>query len=213
MIYVIPYEEPDFNKEAFNCPYCNAYAHHIWRNTSVNDINGHYSDADIGKTAYCTHCKNYSFWYKEKMIVPNSGNAPLPSNDLPEDIKTDFEEARSIVNYSSRGAAALLRLCVQKLCINLGGKGKNINEDISTLVKNGLPVKIQKALDIVRVIGNNSVHPGLIDIQDNQEIANKLFNLINLIVDVMISQPKEIDKVYNNLPEKDKKSIKKRDNK
>jgi hypothetical protein len=147
------------------------------------------------------------------MIVPNSGNAPLPNIDLPEDIETDFEEARSIVNNSPRGAAALLRLCVQKLCINLGGKGKNINEDISILVKNGLPVKIQQALDIVRVIGNSAVHPGLIDIQDNQEIANKLFHLINLIAEVMISQPKEINKVYDNLPEKDKKSIEKRDNK
>ncbi len=28
---MIPYEEPDYNKKAFNCPYCNAYVHHIWR--------------------------------------------------------------------------------------------------------------------------------------------------------------------------------------
>ncbi len=210
---MIPYEKPDYHKEAFNCPYCNAYAHHIWKYAIVTNIDNRRSEAQIGKTAYCTHCKQYSFWFNKKMIVPSSGNAPLPNNDLPEDIKTDFEEARSIVNNSPRGAAALLRLCLQKLCINLGGKGKNINEDISILVKNGLPVKIQQALDIVRVIGNNAVHPGLIDIQDNQEIAGKLFNLINLIVDVMISQPKEIDKIYDNLPEKDKKSIEKRDNK
>jgi len=209
---MIHYEEPDYNKKAFNCPYCNAYAHHIWSNALVFDIDGKNHKAEIGRTAYCVHCGNYSFWFNKKMVVPNSGNAPLPNIDLPEDIKTDFEEARSIVNNSPRGAAALLRLCVQKLCIDLGGKGKNINEDISILVKNGLPIKIQQVLDIVRVIGNNAVHPGLIDIQDNQEIANKLFHLINLIVEVMISQPKEINKIYDNLPEKDKKSIENRNN-
>ena len=147
------------------------------------------------------------------MIIPSSGNAPLPNNDLPEDIKKDFEEARSIVNSSPRGAAALLRLCIQKLCKDLGEKGENINDDISNLVKKGLPIKIQKSLDIVRVIGNNSVHPGVIDIKDDQETANKLFHLINLIVDVMISQPKEIDKIYDDLPEKDKEAINKRNNK
>jgi len=99
------------------------------------------------------------------------------------------------------------------LCKDLGEKGKNINDDISNLAKKGLPIKIQKSLDIVRVIGNNAVHPGLIDIKDDQETANKLFHLINLIVDVMVSQPKEIDKIYDNLPEKDKEAINKRNNK
>lgn len=139
---MIPYEEPDYMKDAFNCPYCNAYSHHIWRHVIAVDIDNNGSDVAIGKTAYCTHCNEYSFWFNEKMIIPNSGNAPLPNNDLPEDIKADFEEARSIVNNSPRGADALLRLCVQKLCINLGEKGGNISDDISNLVKKGLPLKI-----------------------------------------------------------------------
>jgi len=210
---MIPYKEPEYMKDAFNCPYCNAYSHHIWNEVMVENMGNTRQDITIGYTAYCLHCKEFSFWSNKKMIVPSSGNAPLPNNDLPEDIKKDFEEARSIVNSSPRGATALLRLCIQKLCKDLGEKGGNINDDISNLVKKGLPIKIQKSLDIVRVIGNNAVHPGLIDIKDDQETANKLFHLINLIVDVMISQPKEINKIYENLPEKDKKAIKKRNNK
>jgi hypothetical protein len=210
---MIPYEEPDYMKSAFNCPYCNAFSHHTWDDVVVYNMGDTRKDITIGYTAFCKHCEEFSFWFNKKMIIPSSGNAPLPNNDLSEDIKKDFEEARSIVNSSPRGAAALLRLCIQKLCKDLGEKGEKINDDISNLVKKGLPIKIQKSLDIVRVIGNNAVHPGLIDIKDDQETANKLFHLINLIVDAMISQPKEIDKIYNNLPEKDKEAINKRNNK
>ena len=109
---------------------------------------------------------------------PNRGNAPSPNPDMPEDVKIDYEEAASISTQYPRGAAALLRLAIQKLCIPLGGKGKNINEDIQTLVSNGLPITVQQALDVVRVVGNNAVHPGQINV-DDQEVVGKLFSLIN----------------------------------
>ena len=88
-------------------------------------------------------------------------------------------ESRTILDLSPRGAAALLRLCIQKLCKQLGQPGKNINDDIAALVKAGLDPKIQKALDIVRVIGNECVHPGTMDLRDDREIAAKLFVLVN----------------------------------
>lgn len=102
---------------------------------------------------------------------------------MPTDIAKDYREARSVFNPSPRSAAALLRLCVQKLCIELGEPGKNINEDIGSLVAKGLSPKVQKALDVVRVVGNEQVHPGTLDVRDNPEIAAKLFALVNFIVD------------------------------
>jgi hypothetical protein len=145
------------------------------------------------------------------MVYPDSSLAPLPNDDLPPDIVADFEEARSIVQRSPRGAAALFRLCIQKLCIYLGEPGKNINDDIASLVKKGLNPKVQKSLDIVRVIGNESVHPGTIDLRDKPETAVQLATLINLVADVMITQPKMVDKLYNGLPQTKKEEIKKRD--
>lgn len=147
------------------------------------------------------------------MIHPDSSQAPIPNTDLPEDIRRDYDEARSIINRSPRGAAALLRLCIQKLCAHLGEPGKNINQDIAELVKKGLSPRIQKSLDIVRVVGNDAVHPGEIDLRDDPDTAVNLAKLINFIADALITQPKQIDTLYDSLPEGKKEQIEKRDGK
>jgi len=207
---VISYIPPEFQKTSFNCPHCHVYAAQWWDDTRASGPYG-YSLIKGLKIAYCSYCKNYSLWLSEKMIYPEDSGVKPPNPDLPDEIKKDYSEAKSIVNKSPRGAAALLRLCIQKLCIHLGESGENLNNDIANLVKKGLPQKIQQALDIVRVIGNNAVHPGQIDLKDDHKTAMKLFELINLIADVMITQPKEINKMYESLPQTVLDSIKRRD--
>ncbi|NPB08238.1 MAG: DUF4145 domain-containing protein, partial [Aquificae bacterium] len=133
--------------------------------------------------------------------------------DMPEDVKEDYEEARLVVEVSPRSAAALLRLALQKLMKHLGESGKNLNDDIANLVKKGLPEKIQKTLDAVRVIGNNAVHPGELDLRDDKETALALFDLLNMIVEVMITQPKKVNEIYDKLPKGAKEAIEKRDSK
>lgn len=132
---------------------------------------------------------------------------------MPKNVKEDYIEASNIASASPRAAVALLRLALQKLMKYLGEKGKKLDEDIASLVEKGLPIQIQKALDIVRVIGNNAVHPGEIDLKDDIETATALFSLINKIIEVMITQPKEIDEMYEKLPESTRKAIEKRDGK
>jgi len=202
---------PEFDKQSFHCPHCGVFARQIWKEVSIWN-NGSETVVDV-KFAYCTHCNDKSIWFNQNMIEPNIGGVPLPNQDLPQDIRDDYYEARDILNKSSRGSAALLRLAIQKLCKELGEKGKNINDDIAELVKKGLPIKIQQALDYVRVVGNSAVHPGQIDLKDDKETAINLFNLINLIAEVMITQPNEVDKLFNTLPQGQKDAIAKRDNK
>ncbi|MCG8029937.1 MAG: DUF4145 domain-containing protein [Candidatus Thiodiazotropha taylori] len=162
--------------------------------------------------ARCDNCEQYTVWVNKKLVYPISLPGMTPNPDLSEEIKADFDEARKILNDSPRGAAALLRLAVQKICIDLGQKGKNINDDIAALVKTGLPLKIQQALDVVRVVGNNAVHPGSLDMKDNIETANQLFALVNLIAEVMISQPKHVEAMFDSLvPQGAKDAIAKRD--
>ena len=153
----------------------------------------------------CYNCGNHAVWRKDSLLYPTLKEGALPNQDLDKDIIQDFEEARGIVNDSPRGAAALLRLCIQKLCKQLGEKGKNIdiNNDIASLVSKGLDPLIVKTLDIVRVIGNEAVHPGVIDLKDDRDTALKLFVLVNSIADQMITHPKNIKKMYNDIsPEK-----------
>ncbi len=205
-----PFTPPQFELKAFNCPHCNAYAQHEWQVLSFFRYGVRKNFPEFVRVE-CAHCGNYSLWLEERMLYPEASGIPMPNSDLDEDIKTDYLEARSIVEKSPRGAAALLRLCVQKLCRQLGEKGKDINDDIRSLVKKELPYRIQQALDIVRVIGNNAVHPGQIDFKDNKETAYALFGLINAIADRMITQPKEVERIYNALPSSALDAIEKRD--
>ena len=89
--------------------------------------------------------------------------------------------------------------------------GKNINDDIGKLVAKGLKPEIQRALDIVRVVGNEAVHPGTIDLRDDRDSASKLFGLVNRIAYDMITHPKEIAALYSELPPEKILAIEKRD--
>jgi uncharacterized protein DUF4145 len=215
----IPYIPPEFSKSAFHCPHCGTYAHQEWAQPGTT-VKGKVEGLMV---AYCYRCLQelsekengaafiYSIWYMGKMLYPDTMSVAPPNSDLAADIQDDYREAASILNKSARGAAALLRLCIQKLCMQLGEKGENLNTDIGNLVRKGLPVQIQQALDIVRVIGNNVVHPGQIDLKDDQSTAFTLFQLVNRIADDRITQPKLTQALYDSLPQTARDAIEKRD--
>lgn len=209
------YIAPSFKEDAFHCPHCEVYAHQRWYTDKVSAYGGVvYTTTFVAahlSLSVCERCGEYALWFDDKMLYPISSIAPLPVEDMPEDVKEDFLEARDVVNVSPRSAAALLRLSLQKLMPHLGEKGKNLNDDIANLVKKGLPETIQKSLDAVRVVGNNAVHPGMIDLKDDAKTALSMFDLLNKIVEVMITQPKEVEDIYRKIPDSTKKAIKERD--
>jgi hypothetical protein len=161
-------------------------------------------------TSVCFNCAGVAVWVHTRLVWPAVGAAPLPNPDMPDDVRRDYEEASTILDLSPRGAAALLRLAVQKLCAHLGEKGKNINEDIAALVAKGQDPRVQQALDVVRVVGNDAVHPGAMDLRDDRATAEHLFGLLNLIVERMISYPKHVEALYGSLPETKRDEIERR---
>ena len=172
-----------------------------------------YADLEVENLnlSECYVCSKISVWVHDAVVSPSLRTGPAPNADMPPDIARDFEEARVILGSSARGAAALLRLSVQKLCDHLGHKGKKIDDAIAALVVDGLSPVVKQALDAVRVIGNEAVHPGTIDLRDDTATAEKLFHLVNIIVDRMISHPKQVDEIYAGLPESKRAAIDARD--
>jgi hypothetical protein len=209
----IPFVPPVFRATSFNCPYCNAFAAQQWIHVYAQFPNG--NAFEEGSRPFhmskCAHCTLVATWHEGIMLVPDISVSPQPHADMPAAVIPDYEEARSVLQRSPRSTAALLRLALQKLCIELGEKGENINEDIKQLVSKGLPVEVQQALDIVRVVGNEQVHPGELDVRDDPSIALELFKLINFIVEDRITRPKSIGRLYSRLPDNKLDGIKRRD--
>ena len=161
--------------------------------------------------AMCVNCHELSFWLGEKLIFPRQSTFAGPNKDMSEEIRNLYSEAADIYPYSSRASAALLRLCVEKLCTDDLGENGDLNTCIGNLVKKGLSVHIKQALDYCRVIGNTALHAGKVNLEEDPQIVPLLFDLVNDIAEEMITKPKQLNQKYNALPEGYKKQIEKRD--
>ncbi|OCB76804.1 DUF4145 domain-containing protein [Flavobacterium crassostreae] len=206
------YIKPVVYGNSFSCPHCGAIAKQDWWHCNWNGSQYPENSSNPLKVANCQHCNDNSVWIENKMYFPDLGNSPFPNPEMPDSVLKLYTEASGICSKSPRGASALLRLSIQVLCKELGEDGKNINTDIGNLVKKGLPVIVQQSLDIVRVTGNDAVHPGQID-TDNPSTVGQLFDLINIIVEYMIALPKKVNGIYNALPADKVKGINNRDGK
>jgi hypothetical protein len=212
---------PGFREKAFHCIHCHVLTSQSWTQTAVavGAKLAPYHDMPVWRCT-CSNCHQESWWlslspYKDRlpatMIYPRESPAPPPHPDTPEDVLAEYSEAADIVAVSPRGASALLRLALQRLMPHLGELGGNLNDDIGGLVAKGLPPGVQQALDSLRVIGNNAVHPGELDLTDDTATAIALFDLLNFIVEDRIARPAALALLYARLPEEAKQSIQRRD--
>lgn len=210
---------PRFKSTPFVCPHCKQYAKQDWGQAAGTSLKvgatTHSSFNVYSENVYfsrCHACSKSILWKDEKVVWPKTSLAPEAHLDFPPVLRPDYEEARQIYNESPRASAALLRLCLQKLCRHLGASGDNINSDIQFIYQEfGLGRRVRDSMDILRVVGNNAVHPGEIDLNDNQEISLGLFRIINFIIDKSISEPAHIDSIFSQLPEGAREAIERRD--
>lgn len=202
----------DADLNSFVCSFCQVLAQQshgiLHANLSGNSVR-------IGRIRRCQNCKSFHIWLSAdndelKLIHPDVATAPPVNLDAPAEVQRLYKEAAEIASKSPRAAAALLRLAVQVLLESLLKKKCNINEGIAELVKDGLPKTIQRAMDVLRLTGNDAVHPGVIDTDDSATV-DSLFPLINFIAEKMLTEPKEIDALYQKMPEDKRKHIERRD--
>jgi hypothetical protein len=191
----------------FSCIHCGVYAMQEWGHLyygSAESLGSKSSDFEYCK---CLYCHKETFWFQGRMIIPADGPAPQAHTDTPQALLDEYNEARDIVARSPRAAAAIMRQTIHKLMPVLGQKGDNVNVDITALVKNGLPIEIQHALNYCRVIGTDATKPGEIDVNDNAEIACSLFHVFNFIIEDRISGPIKIKALCDSLPEEAREAI------
>ncbi len=206
---------------SYTCPYCDTTAvirlYGVQQASSViisgNDAEepGFYtwaggyatSNAELSNWAFaeCTNCGHMTVWRKDRMVYPKCTTVDDPNQDMPGEVKDCYLEAAHVLNDSPRSAAALLRLGLQHLLSYLLGEAAsgNLYRDITEYSKTA-PIQITKALDTIRLAGNESVHPGEIDLNEDPAYASFLFVLMNMICEESISRPKELEEAYQKLP-------------
>ncbi len=194
------YTPPSFKEAEFHCPHCGVYAHQNWFDVTLEG-----GSDDSGETlslGTCEKCSRFSLWIDGEMIYPPSADLPLPRMEMPEEVRAVYLEARRTLDASPRAASALLRLAIRGLISHLG-ETEDIAENLESLNRRGLDEKIQIALQRVRMVGEGAVEPGMIDSGDGDETARVLFEILNLIVDALMVQPRRVDEMLGKLPERE----------
>lgn len=206
------------------CPHCGVRLQHKY----LNKIYGRYEFevAPISKpfntsiqTRYnsnlqgfdaiqCVSCGNYSIYYQGKMIYPIDSNVSNPNDDMPENVKIVYYEAKTVLNISPKSACALLRLALEMLLNELDISGRTLNDKINNYCNDfDSNNRLIKAFHLIRIVGNEAVHPGVIDIDDNEDIARAMFEILNEIVDETITKKNKMDAIFEYLPEEKTNSI------
>lgn len=205
--------------EVFTCPHCDVTARQQWygnHNAIPLDTDAvpavYYkttrgivcNNKEISTWAFCEceNCKKLTVWHSEEMVFPKHPNGQEPSPDMPDDVRDVYLEADSVLELSPKSAAALLRLALQMLLKDvLQDKATDyIDRDIKQLKTMTGNDTLIKALDTVRVFGNESVHPGTIDLNETTEDAEYLFTVLNMIVEYLISQPRRLNEMFEQIP-------------
>jgi len=194
--------EIDFENKSYICPYCR-HAQAYYSSCDIKN-NGDYANrlpvpAEYQESSfaiYTLHCRNASckkicvtainrFSQKQIDILPQVVVKHYP-DCIPQQIKSDYEEASRIINSSPKASATLLRRCLQGMIHDFWNiYEKNLNAEITAL-KDKVTPNQWAALDGLRKLGNIGAHMEhdvnlMIDIEPYE--AKKLLQLIELLFD------------------------------
>ena len=125
----------------------------------------------------CHSCNAFALWVGERLAFP------MNVDKTPALVEEDVEEAAAILNKFPRGATALMRVCIQKLMPLLKQDGEKLNDSMSSLVRKGLEVEIQEAMEVLQVLGNDPVQPTSLDTQEDKQMALRFVDSLKAILE------------------------------
>jgi hypothetical protein len=109
-----------------------------------------------------------------------------------EESAEDFEEAAAILNKSPDGAAALMRICIQNMLPLLKQEGRELDDNISSLVRKGIEVEIQQSMDALQVLRKTPFQQSHNRFNEDRETATKFVKLLNGILQRRMLKNREL---------------------
>lgn len=152
--------------------------------------------------------------YPVELVNPS---LPKASKYMPDDIKEIYNEAAKVFDLSLRSAGALLRVALEKMLKKyVDDKDDSLNNMIGQVSKD-VPEYVTNLMDIIRTSGNAELHGSSrkeasfreLSKDENIEHVEYLFKFLNVISQSM-GVLKDANKIFNELPENQKKQIEKR---
>lgn len=212
---------PTAHAASFSCPHCGALAQQGWWASGWNVESSFQSVMPESVLAsVCSACNNTVFWRMEAFggqgytfeawgqmwPLRLQETEPLPI-EAPAAVRVLWDEARAVAPHSSRSAAALLRLALQTLLVELEPDESNLNAAIGKALRGGVPETVQQSMDILRIGGNGALHPGELRLDDDPATLDVLFGLLSYVVQETVVRRAAIAELYNRIPEEKRAQI------
>lgn len=226
--------QPSLDAERFICPRCNSFASQTWHYLSYKtssawgngdawaaayDINSggpqveNVEDADTApmwSMSECASCTHRCVWRGDVLIYPQSSPAPVPSEDMPPEVRELYDEASAVASVSKRAGAAFARATLERLLKLLdpdAPKGSRLDEYIARVIPR-VTVATGKLLTLIRHVGNKSLHVDdapdeavvLLLSHEDVDLLPIIFQTINDVVEELITKPNQAALLYDAIP-------------
>ncbi len=215
---------PELDKDGFDCPQCGRWSHQVWdglqfmiagstRRVVLPGEDPYQNDCLCWQISVCQRCEQPSLWRHDQLVYPRTRLVTQPHPDMPRAVRVLYEEAAAVGPVSRRAGAALARATVERLIKHLdpdAPKGANLDKRIERVKARGVSTPVGEMLDVVRVTGNHALHvddqPGelvvlALDDQDGPQLLELFLELVNDLVDELITKPATTRALWDKLPE------------
>jgi hypothetical protein len=149
--------------------------------------------------SYCFNCNEICLWVVDQLVWPRCASGQEQKLHASPDVRLENEEASHTLDASPRGAAAFLRLAIEKLCKDLGNSEESPRPEVAPHFQEDLDARVQKVLDAMRIIESNATPPDPIGVADTPATAETLSGLVNMICEKMIIEPRHLQALYTKM--------------
>lgn len=153
----------------------------------------------------CLGCRKGSVWRDGKRVFPARVPSIQPHEDMPPKARGLFEEAVAVKGLSPRASAALARASLESFLKEHFSESKayNLDERVAEAGRH-ISAELWEALTVLRVVGNEALHDGKIEMQlDGSDDAyiEPLLGAVNGLAEELISRPARTRALYEKLPD------------